>query len=269
MKGVLMRSLWKGALSFGLVHIPVRMYSASAERELSFKLLHKKDLSEIRYSRLCKADGKEIPWEDLVKGYEIEDGAYVVLTQQDFESANIQKTRTIEILDFTYENQIDTIYYDTPYYLEPDKGAKNAYSLLYQALKQTKKIAVGRFVFHNHEHIGVIRVYKNILILHQLRYHNQIKNIKELNISHSPVSKTELNLARKLIEELTESFKPEKYSDTYIDEVKAIIKKKAKGQKVSIQKSSTDKSPKIHDILSLLKKSLKKDAKKTKRRKSA
>ncbi len=264
-----MRSLWKGALSFGLVHIPVRMYSASAERDLSFKLLHKKDLAEIRYARICKVDGKEIPWEDLVKGYETENGTYVVLTQEDFERANVQKTRTIEILDFTHENKIDTIYYDTPYYLEPDKGASNAYSLLYQALKQAKKIAVGRFVFHNHEHIGVIRVHKNILVLHQLRYHNQIRSLQELKISHSQVSKTELNLALKLIDELTEPFKPEKYSDTYADEVKAIIKKKARGQKVSVEKPPVEKSSKVQDILSLLKKSLKEDPTNPKRRKSA
>ena len=264
-----MRSLWKGALSFGLVHIPVRMYTASIERELTFKLLHKKDFSEIRYARICKEDGKEIPWEDIVKGYETQNGDYIVLTQEDFERANLEKTRTIEILDFTYENEIDTIYYDTPYYLEPDKGAKSAYSLLYQALKQAKKIAVGRFVFHNHEHIGVIRIHKNILVLHQLRYHSQIKNFEELNISHSPVSQTELKLALKLIDELTESFKPEKYSDTYEDEVKEIIKKKAKGQKVTIKKKSSKESPKVHDILSLLKKSLKEDIKKIKRRKSA
>jgi len=263
-----MHSLWKGAISFGLVHIPVRMYTASVQRELTFKLLHKKDLSEIRYARICKADDKEIPWEDIVKGYETESGDYIMLTPQDFEMANVKKTRTIEILDFTYENQIDTIYYDTPYFLEPDKGAGKVYSLLYQALKQAKKIAVGRFVFHNHEHIGVIRVHKNILVLHQLRYHSQIKSLQDLNISHIPVSKTELNLALKLIDELTASFKPEKYADTYEDEIKAIIKKKAKGQKISLKKQ-VEKSPKVHNILSLLKKSLHKDTKKSKGRKSA
>lgn len=264
-----MRSLWKGALSFGLVHIPIRMYSASAERELTFKLLHKKDLSEIRYARMCKEEGKEIPWEDIVKGYETESGAYVVLKQEDFEKASVQKTKTIEILDFTQEHQIDTIYYDTPYYLEPDKGASNAYSLLYQALKRAKKIAVGRFVFHNHEHIGVIRAYKNILVLHQLRFDNQIKSLDELKIEHSSVSKTELNLALKLIDELTEPFKPENYSDTYEEDLKALIKKKAKGEKISPKKITKEKSPKVHDILSLLKQSLKEDTKKSKKLKSA
>ncbi len=263
-----MHSLWKGALSFGLVHIPIRMYSASSERELKFKMLHKKDLSEIRYARICKTDGKEIPWEDIVKGFEYEKGDFVVLTDEEFEKASPKKTRTIEILDFTDEHQIDTIYYDTPYYLEPEKGAESAYALLYEALKQTKKIAVGRFVFHHHEHIGVIRVYKNLLVLHQLRYHSEIHSAQGLKSSHAAVPKTELSMAIKLIDELTKPFKPERYSDTYTDEIKAIIKKKAKGQKIVVKKAPEEKSAKVHNILTLLKESLE-PKKKSKRRKAA
>ncbi len=264
-----MRSIWRGALSFGLVHIPVRMYSASSQRELKFKLLHKKDLSEIRYARICKADEKEIPWEDIVKGYEDDKGNYIILTEEDFEKANLKKTRSIEILDFTDENQIDTIYYENPYYLEPEKNAGKAYALLYEALKRSKKVAVGRFVFHHHEHIGVIRVHKNILVLHQLRYHKELTSFKELNIPDVSVSKTELDMALKLIDELSKPFKPEKYSDTYTEEIKAIIKKKGKGKKILVTEPK-EKSPKVHDILSLLKASLPKEGKKpSKKRKAA
>lgn len=252
-----MRSLWKGALSFGLIHIPIRMYSATSTRELKFKMLHNKDFSEIRYARICKADGKEVPWEDIVKGYEYEKGDYVILTDKDFQNANLKKTRSIEILDFTDENQIDTIYYDTPYYLEPEKGAGNAYSLLFVALKRAKKIAVGRFVFHNHEHIGVIRPHKNLLVLHQLRYHNEILDPKDLSIPHSFIGKTELDMALKLIDELSKPFKPERYSDTYTDEIRKIIKKKAKGKKIVIKRTK-EEPVKIDNILSLLKSSLKK-----------
>lgn len=263
-----MHSLWKGALSFGLVHIPISMYTASKPRELKFKLLHKKDHSEIRYSRICKAEEKEVPWKDIVKGYEDENGNYIILTEEDFAKANVKKTRTIEILDFTDEDQIDTIYYDTPYYLVPEKGAGNAYSLLYNALKTTKKIAVGRFVFHHHEHIGVIRAYENILVLHQLRYHSEIKSHEQFNIPHLKVSKTEQDMALKLIKELSKPFKPEKYSDAYTDEVKAIIKKKSKGQKVN--KLPKEKPAKINSILSLLKASLEEQTqKKSKKRKAA
>jgi len=251
-----MRSIWKGALSFGLIHIPVRLYSASKTRELKFKLLHKQDLSEIRYARICKADGKEIPWEEIVKGYEYEPGDFVIMTEEDFEKANVKKTRTIEIIDFTKEDQIDTIYYDTPYFLEPEKGAAKAYSLLYEALKRSKKVAVGHFVFRQHEHLGVIRVHENLLVLHQLRYESEILDAKELNIPKSPILKNELDMATKLIDQLTKPFNPKAYSDSYTDEIKAMIKKKAKGERVSIQKGE-EKPEKVRDILSLLKSSLK------------
>lgn len=264
-----MRSIWRGALSFGLIHIPVRLYSASRSRELKFKMLHKQDLSEIHYARICKADGKEIPWEDIVKGYEYEDGDYVILTDEDFEKADLKKTRAIEILDFTQEDQIDTIYYDTPYYLEPEKGAGKAYALLCEALKRSKKVAVAQFVFRHHEHIGVVRVHENLLVLHQLRYQSEILSAKELNIPQGTVPKSELSIALKLIDELTKPFKPSAYSDTYTDAIKAIIKKKAKGQRVSITKEPPLKSEKVHDILSLLKSSLKQGKKKPKKRKAA
>ncbi len=117
-----MRTIWKGAISFGLIHIPVRLYTASHSRELTFKLLHKKDLSEIRYARICKEETKEVPWDEIVKGYEIEEGNFVVLSDEDFQKANVKKSKTIEILDFAFEEEIDPIFYETPYYLEPEKG---------------------------------------------------------------------------------------------------------------------------------------------------
>lgn len=263
-------SVWKGALSFGLIHIPVRVYSASRARELKFKLLHNKDLSEIRYARICKSDGKEIPWEDIVKGYEYRPGDYVVLTDEDFEKANIKKTKTIEILDFTDEGQIDTIYYETPYYLEPEKGAEKAYALLREALKSSNKVAVGRFVVRNHEHLGVIKPHDNVLVLNQLRYDSEIINPKGLNIpKKESIPKKELEIALDLIDQLTKPFKPRDYSDTYTDEIKEVIAKKAKGKKVTIKKGQIPKATKVHDIMSLLKESLEQHKKKPKRRKAA
>lgn len=263
-----MHAIWKGALSFGLVNIPVRVYSASLSRELKFKLLHKKDLGEIRYARICKTDGKEVPWEEIVKGYATQEGRYVIMTEEDFEKANLKKSRTIEILDFTDENQIDTIYYDTPYYLEPEKSARAPYTLLFEALKRTKKVAVGRIVFHHKEHIGVIRVHENILVLHQLRYEGEIRNYKDLDIAKVPVTKTELAMAIQLIEARSKPFKPKDYSDSYTDEIRSIIKKKGKGEKISGKKERL-KPTQNYDVLSLLKKSLEQPSKKSKRRKAA
>ncbi len=263
-----MRPLWKGAIRFGLVNIPIRLYSASLTRELRFKLLHQKDLSEIRYARICKKEEKEIPWEQIVKGYKSGDGEYVIMTDEDFRKALPEKTGGIEILDFTDENQIDVMYYDTPYYLEPEKGAGPAYALLYEALKRTKKVAVGRFVFHNHEHIGVIRVHQGILVLHQLRYRQEIRSTEELKIPKSPISKTELAMAVRLIEELSKPFHPEDYADTYTESIKKILKKKGKGEKIATKTKET-RAPKVQDILSLLQESLEPKKRKSKKGKAA
>ena len=258
-----MRSIWRGAISFGLIHIPVRLYSASKNRELKFKLLHKKDLSEIRYARICKADGKEIPWEDIVKGYEYRPGDYVVLTEEDFQKANPKKTKTIEIIDFTGEDQIDSMYYDTPYYLEPEKGSSKAYNLLREALKRSKKVAVGNYVLRQHEHLGVIKPHGDVLVLNQLRYHSELKSTKGLNIPKEvPLVKNEVDIALKLIEQLTKPFRPGDYSDTYTDEVKKIIVQKSKGKKIKVKK---EKKPKVHDIMALLKESLEHHKKKGKK----
>jgi DNA end-binding protein Ku len=265
-----MRSLWKGAITFGLVNIPVRLYKASKDRELKFKLLHKKDLSEIRYARICKADGKEVPWDEVVKGYEWKDGDYVVLADEDFERANLKKTRSIDIIDFTDEDQIDTIYYQTPYYIEPEKGAGKAYALLREALKRSKKVAVGNYVLRQHEHLGVIKPHGDLLLLNQLRYDAEIVQPKDLNIpKKESLPKNEIDMALELIDKLTKPFHPSEYVDTYAEEIKNVIKQKAKGRRVKIKKEAAPKSPKVHDIMALLKQSLQERKKKPKRRKIA
>jgi len=254
-----MRPIWKGSLSFGLVNIPVRLYSASKPRELKFKLLHDTDKSEIRYARICKEDGKEIPWEHIVKGYEYKPGDYVILADEDFEKANLKLTKTVEILDFTKEDEIDPMLYDTPYYLEPEKGAISAYNLLREALKKSKKVAIGQYVLRNHEHIGIIKPHGDILILLQLRYMEEVVNTQDIKIpKEKEASKKELDLALKLIDQLTTHFNPKKYKDKYTAQIKEIIAKKAKGIKTTVKKAPKSKSGKVHDIMSLLKDSLEK-----------
>ena len=231
-----MRSIWRGALSFGLIHIPIRLYSGSRGRELKFRLLHKKDHGEIRYARICKSDGKEIPWKDVVKGYEYRKGDYIVLADEDFEKANLKRTKSIEILDFTLEEEIDSMYFEKPYYMEPEKGAEKAYVLLREALRRSKKVAIGRFVFMHHEHIGVIKPHGEMLILNQLRYDSELVKPQGLRIPKtSAVSKNELEMALQLIDNLTKPFRPGQYHDTYITEMQAIIRKKAKGKKIALR----------------------------------
>ena len=263
-----MRSIWKGALSFGLVNIPVRMYAASQAKEISFVMLHKKDLSEIRYARICKTEDKEVPWEEIVKGYEFEKGDFVVLEDADFEKANLKKTKSIEIVNFIEEDEIDTIYYVKPYFLEPDKNAEHAYSLLREALKKSKKVGLAKYVLRNREHIAAVKVHEGMIIINELRYQSELLSPKDLEIPS--VGKSigkEIEIAIKLIDNLTIPFKPQNYKDTYTEEIKQIIKKKAKGRPIH-PKTTEPKPTKIHDIMKELQASLetnKKPKKKTRK----
>lgn len=259
-----MRSLWKGSITFGLVNIPVKMYVASQEREFKFVMLHKKDHSQIRYARICKTEDKEVPWNEIVKGYEYEPGEYILMDDEDFKKANLKKSKSIEIVDFVKESEIDTVYYSKPYFLEPEKNAEKAYVLLREALQKSKKVGIAKFVIHNREHIAVIKPYEDAIILNELRYNNEVIQPEQLNIpAHQKVSGKELDIALKLIDQLTTAFKPEKYKDTYSDEIKDIIKQKSKGRKVH-PKGEEVKPSKVQDIMSLLKASLEEQPKKSK-----
>lgn len=262
--------MWTGSISFGLVNIPVKMYVASHEREFKFVMLHKKDMSEIRYAKMCKVEDKEVPWDEIVKGYEYHPGEYVIITDEDFKQINLEKSKTIEILHFIQEDEIDTIYYAKPYFLEPDKHAGNAYALLLEALRKSKKVGIAKFVLHNREHLAVIKPYENVIILNELRYSDELVKSKDLELpKKDKTTPQELSIALKLIDHLTTSFKPQDYSDTYTDEVKEMIERKAKGKKVH-PKGEEAKPSKVHDIMSLLKASLEEEApKKIKKRKSA
>lgn len=265
-----MRALWKGSISFGLVNIPVKMYVASHEKEFKFVMLHKKDMSQIRYARICKNEEKEVPWEDIVKGYEYEPGEYVILSEEDFQKANLKKSKTIEIIDFVKEDEIDTVFYVKPYFLEPEKNSDKAYVLLREALKKSKKVGIAKFVIHNREHVAVLKAFGDAIIVNELRYADEIVKENELLLpEREKVPAKELNVAMKLIEQLTTSFNSKKYKDTYTAELKEIIDQKAKGRKIR-PKGQEPKPSKVQDIMSLLKASLEEKPKKTKsKRKSA
>ncbi len=258
-----MRSIWKGFISFGLVNIPVRMYTASQDKEISFVLLHKKDLSHIHYARICEAENKEVPWEEIVKGFEMENGNVVVFQDSDFEKVNGKKTRTIEIMNFIDEDEIDSIYYVRPYFLEPDKNGEKAYALLRDALKKSKRVGLAKYVLRNREHLAVVKFYDNMIIINELRYESELRKSKELKIPAVVTQSKEINMAIELIDQLTVSFNPKKYKDTYVEEVKQIIKRKAHGRPLQPKKEKHP-SPKVHDIMTLLEESLgKKILKKT------
>jgi len=257
-----MRAIWTGALSFGLVNIPVRLYSASETRGgLKLDMLDKKDLSPIRYARISRKSGREVPWEQIVKGYEYAPGDYVVLTDEDYKKANVKMTRTVDIIDFAKESDIDPVYYEKPYFLEPEKGAFKAYALLREAIKRSKKVGIAKFVLRNREHIGVIRASGKVIVLEQLRYAEDLRSPEGLNLpAKEDSSKREIDMALHLIDQLTEGFNPKKFKDTYTDDLKAVIKKKSKGKVPRAKNAGKIKDVREeHDIMAILKKSLEKE----------
>ncbi len=266
-----MRSLWKGSISFGLVNIPVHMYTASREKEISFTLLHKKDNSEIRYARICKEEEKEVPWNEIVKGYEYEKGDFVILEDADFEKADLKMTKTIEIVNFIEEKEIDSIYYVKPYFLEPDKNAEKSYGLLREALRKSKKVGLAKYVLRNREHLGVIKVHDNMLILNELRYQNELVQPEDLKLPTTKLLGKEIDMALQLIDQLTVHFNPKAYKDSYTTVIKKMIELKKSKKKPVHPKTKEPVPTKVTDIMSLLQASLepKKKSQKTKASKSA
>ncbi len=228
-----MRAIWTGAIGFGLVNIPVRIYSATETSRLDLDMLDKKDHSNINFTRVNESTGKEVPWENIVKGYKLPNGKYVVLDDKDFERASPKKTKTIDIIDFVNEDEIDSMFYETPYYLEPDKSGARAYALLREALVKTKRIGVSSFVLRNKESLALLKVNKNVIVLNRIRFAEEIRDPSALDLpAKTEVKANELKMAVALIEQLSAKFDIKKYKDTYSGELLKVIKAKAKGVKL-------------------------------------
>ncbi len=234
-----MHSIWTGTISFGLINIPVKLFPAVQESTLDLDMLDSKDHSNIKFKRVNESTGKEVAYENIVKGYKLEKG-YVILEDEDFEAADAIKTKTIEIINFVNEQEIDSIYYEQPYYLEPEKSAMKAYALLRDALQLSGKVGVTTFVLKNKEGLAILKPYKNVIVLNRIRFSQELRDPSELKLP--PVSKTkskEMDMADKLVNQLTEKFNIAKYKDTYTSKLLKIIKEKSKGKKVSIPKTKT------------------------------
>ncbi len=249
-----MRPLWTGAIGFGLVNIPVKLYSATQGSELSFDMLDKKDNANIRYMRVNEKTGKEVKWESIVKGYLL-NNKYVVLDKKDFEKAGAEKTKSIDISDFVSLDEVDSIYYETPYYLVPDKSGVRAYSLLREALQKTNKAGIATFVMRNKEALAILRVSGDAIILNKIRFAEEIRDTKELNIPKAAVKPAELKMATSLIEQLTGKFDISKYKDTYTEQLLKMIKAKSKGAKIAAPHLKVVHST-TKDLMSQLKASL-------------
>lgn len=252
-----MRAIWTGAISFGLVNIPVKLYSPAKERELSFNLLDKKDYSPIRFARVRKTDGKEVDYKDLIRGFEYQKGNYVILSDEDFKSAaSERKLKTIEIFEFVAVKNIDPIYYEKPYYLEPAKGAEKPYVLLREALKESDKAGIARFVLRTKEHIAALKPEGNVLLLDQLRFENEIEKPDQIKVPSLPVDDKEKDLAMALIDQLAGAFQPQKYKDEYTDKLLGIISRKAEGRPIQKPQEEMPRATPVPDLMKILRASL-------------
>ncbi len=227
-----MKAIWSGAIGFGLVNIPVKLYSAVESSSLDFDMLDKKDHANIKFKRVNENSGKEVVWDNIVKGFKIED-KYVILTEEDFEKASPEKSKIIEIAEFVDIADVDSIYFDTPYYLEPDKSGTKAYALLRDALLKSNKAGLGNFVLRTKETLCLIKPFDNILLLNKLRYFQEIRPIENITIPATKSKPAELKMAMELINQLTDKFDIAKYKDTYNEELMKLIKAKSKGKKIT------------------------------------
>ncbi|PBQ32884.1 Ku protein [Sphingobacteriaceae bacterium] len=251
-----MRSIWTGAIGFGLVNIPVKVYSATESSTLDLDMLDKKDHSNIRFMRVNEKTGKEVTWANIVKGYKLPNDEYVVLTEKDFESASAKKTKTIEITDFVKESEIESMYYETPYYLEPDKSGARAYALLREALLKSGKVGIASFVMRSKEGLAILRANQKVIVLNRIRFHEEIRDTSDLTLpAKTEVKANELKMALSLIDQLTEKFDISKYKDTYSADLMKVIKAKSKGKPVKASKLKVVHST-SKDLVSQLKASL-------------
>lgn len=249
-----MRSLWNGSISFGLITIPVKMYSASEPRRFDLDMLDKRDHSRIRYKRVNEHTGKEVDWDSIVKGY-LKDDHYIILEDEDFEKANMKKSKTIDIEEFIDEDEVSNMLFKKPYYLEPQKESGKAYNLLRDALKKTGKLGVATFVMRQKENLSLIGVYENVIVLHVIRFADELRNPSELNLPETKVSKKEVDMALNLIMQYTEEFDLGKYKDVYYDELMEVIEAKAAGKETKTEKVKAEPTA-ASDLMAKLRASL-------------
>jgi DNA end-binding protein Ku len=229
------RSIWSGTISFGLVSIPVRMVTAVSEHALHFNLLHRKDSSPIGYEKVCKQEDKRVPDDEIIKAYEVSKGEYVEVDDADFEAARIEGYHAFDISDFVAVDEIDPIYFERSYYLVPQDGGEKVYTLLVRAMEDAGLAAVGTFVMREREHLGCLRIRDGVITLERMYFADEIRPAHELKPDRARVNKQELEMAAALIDRFKGSFDPTKYSDTYTDKLRGVIKRKQKGETVTVE----------------------------------
>jgi DNA end-binding protein Ku len=249
-----MRPIWSGTISFGLVSVPVRMYSATESKELRFHFLHKDDLAPIGYDKVRKDTGEHVDPDEVVRGFEIEKGRYVPIEDEDLDRLDIELTHSIDICDFVDLDEIDPIYFRKAYYLLPDEGAEKPYRLLVQALEDTGKVGIAKVVIRNKQHLAALRPYEGVLLLETMYYADEVRKPERVN-GKAELQKAELDMAKSLVENLSDSFEPGKYDDKYRKELLDLIKAKAKGGK--LPEPAKEEEAEVVDLMAALRESVK------------
>ena len=251
------RAIWKGSIAFGLVNIPVELYSAVRDHRPKLRLLHAKDESPVQYERICRTEGRPVAWEDLVKGYEYEKGHFVVLTKEDFKTAAVQKTKTIDILDFVSGDEIDERFFETPYYLQPSKGGERAYALLREALRESERIGISKIILREEQHLAAVEVIDEALVLTMMRFADELADLSDFHFpARNGIRPAELKIARQLVDNLAASWDPTKYTDEYRDNLMRVIHAKLKGRKPRLKEAEAPRQAEVVDLMARLKASL-------------
>ena len=255
------RSLWKGSISFGLVNIPVALHKAVRDSRPHFRMLHAKDKSPVRFQRVCVRDGHPVAWEDLVKGYEYSKGHFVVLTKEDFQAAAVEKTRTIDVVDFVKAEEIDDRFFETPYYLVPVKGGARSYALLREAIRESGRVGIAKFILRDAQHLAALEVIENAIVLSIMRFADELVDVKAFDLpSANDVRKKELELAKALVDNLAAEWDPEKYTDQYRENLMRIIQGKLKGKEVALAPDVEPRQAEVVDLMERLRRSLEQSA---------
>jgi DNA end-binding protein Ku len=255
-----MRAIWKGSISFGLVNIPIALYPATRREEMKFRLLRKSDLSPVNYKRVAEKDGKEVPWEQIVKGFEYEKGKFVVLNDKDFQRVDLEATQTVDIQDFVEVEEIDPMYFYKPYYLEPQKGGDKAYTLLRETLEKTRKVGIAKVIIKTRQYLAGVKPLKDALVLELMHFAEELADPEKLNLPKKSAEpgRREIQMAEALVENMSSEWNPKKYKDDYRDALMEVIEEKveAGGKEIEEKPKAKKPSTKVIDLVEVLQQSL-------------
>jgi DNA end-binding protein Ku len=251
------RALWKGSISFGLVNIPIELHTAVRDHRPKFRMLHAKDKSPVRFERVCIRDGHPVAWEDLVKGYEYEKGRFVVVTKEDFKAAALEKTRTVDIIDFVKGEAIDDRFFETPYYLVPAAGGGRAYALLREAIRESGRIGIAKFILRDTQHLAAVEAIGQALVLTVMRFADELVPADRFELPEAaPVRKAELDMAKALVQSLAADWDPAKYTDQYRENLMRVIQAKLKGRQADLEPTTEPRQADVVDLMERLRRSL-------------